>query len=233
MGEASCVIFWSGGKDATMVLDEMKRAREVAALVTTYDESSGRVPFQAVTIEAVRLQARSLGVPLVEVPLPPSAPNDVYVERVLDALSSDVDEAVGEVVFGDVHLDDIRDWREEMFRETRFRTVYPLWHRDTADLARRFLGRGYRAVVTTVDTRALSEELLGVPYDESFLDGLPDGVDACGEGGEFHTAVWDGPLFESSLRVVHGEHFTSGAYASIETGFELSEPRSELEERGR
>lgn len=209
------VLFWSGGKDAALALCELQDSGEVARLLTTYDETSGRVPFQSLSIDAIRLQARSLGLPLIEVGLPPQAPNEVYIERVLGALEREVGESAT-VAFGDLFLEEIRTWREEMFRDTAYRTTFPLWNRDTEELAAQFVDRGFRAAVSCVDTRVLSVDELGAMYDRSFLDRLPPGVDPCGENGEFHTVVFDGPPFGEALRFDLGERDEAEPYARVE-----------------
>lgn len=210
------VLFWSGGKDSALALDELNGTDRVSALLTTYDEVSGRVAFQALSIGAVRLQAKAVGLPLIEVALPPEAPNEVYVERVLDALEREADESVAAVGFGDVFLEDIRAWREQMFRNSPYRTTFPLWGSDSRELAQRFVADGFRAVVSCVDTRALPADRLGQAYDANFIDSLPEDVDPCGERGEFHTVVWDGPLFVEPLDVDLWERSTSGVFCSVE-----------------
>lgn len=210
------VLFWSGGKDAALALCELQDSGGVDALLTTYDEEGGDVPFQSLSIDAIRLQARSLGLPLIEVGLPPEAPNEVYIERVLGALEREFGESGATVAFGDVFLEEIRAWREEMFRDSPYRTIFPIWSRDTDALAARFVDRGFRAVVSCVDTRALSVDELGATYDQSFLGRLPPGVDPCGENGEFHTVVFDGPPFGGELRVELGERDEGAPFVTVE-----------------
>lgn len=214
------ICFWSGGKDAAMMLHELLDSDdEVVALATTYDESSRRVPFQSLDLSGLRRQAEALGLELIEIPLPPSATNDVYRERVLATLAEQ-DRDADAVAFGDMHLSDVRRWRKQMFEETAYRPLFPLWGRSTRKQARRFLSLGFEAVVTCVDTRVLALDFLGRPFDQNFLDDIPDDVDPCGENGEFHTVVWDGPLFEHPLQGSLGELLAEGPFVSFETSLQ-------------
>jgi uncharacterized protein (TIGR00290 family) len=212
------VVFWSGGKDSSLVLDALSRddAYDVVALLTTYEAESEVVPFQSVSMEAVRAQSRAACLDLVEVPLPPQPSNDVYIGRVLAALERRSDLGVTHVAFGDLELADIRAWRESMFDDTDWTPVFPIWGSDTAQLARDFIARGFRATVTTVDTDVLDAGLVGRDFDAAFLSELPSGVDPCGENGEFHTVVWDGPIFDEALTPVLGERSDAAQFASVE-----------------
>jgi uncharacterized protein (TIGR00290 family) len=216
------ICFWSGGKDAAMTLHEMRSTgEEVIALATTYDESAGRVPLHGLAIDGVRLQAEAIGLPLIEIPLPTSPPNEVYIERVTRALANEGPGGADAVAFGDLQLSDVRAWRKQMFEGTSYRALFPLWGRSTRKLARRFVRDGFQAVVTCVDTRVLPLDFLGRPFDDDFLNDLPDEIDPCGENGEFHTVVWDGPLFEHSLQGSLGEIVAEGPFVSFETDLQV------------
>jgi uncharacterized protein (TIGR00290 family) len=199
------ILAWSGGKDCTLALREIVRGGEytVAALLTTVTREYDRVSMHGVRRSLLRAQAASLGVPLREVELSPRASNEEY-EAAMDAALTELRAAtpgIEGVVFGDLFLEDIRAYREAMLARAGMRGIFPLWGRDTQRVAADFTALGYRAVVVCVDTAALPRELAGREYDAAFVRALPAGVDPCGENGEFHTFVYDGPSF--AYRVAH------------------------------
>jgi uncharacterized protein (TIGR00290 family) len=142
--------------------------------------------------------------------VPPNASNPTYEERLERALGPLLGEGYHTVVAGDLFLEDVRAYRDEVLRTVGAKPLFPLWKRDTEWLARRFVGRGYRAVVTSVDTTQLDPAFLGRSYDDAFLEDLPATVDPCGENGEFHTFVVDGPPFSAPVPVEVGEQHGEG-----------------------
>ena len=192
---SSCLLFWSGGKDCAWALHELTRQGiDVAALVTTFDQATRRVPIHNVGIDDILMQAAALNLPLWPAPLPWPCPNDRYGECLHEVLKAS---GIRRVAFGDLFLEDIRQFRERMFQGTEL--IFPLWGTPTADLARRIIAAGYRARVVAVDEKMLPSSLVGREFDERFLEDLPPGVDPCGENGEFHTFVYDGPGFRFSV----------------------------------
>ena len=186
---------WSGGKDSAAALHALRSAgHEPALLLTTVDEDTGRVPHHWVPCELLHAQARAAGMPLVEVRIPRAAPDAVYEERLRAAFAAPPLDAVRTIAFGDIFLEDLRAYREERMREAGLAAAFPLWGRDTTELAREVVGAGFAAVVTSVDPRLGDRAWLGRRYDAAFLDALPSGVDPCGERGEFHTFMFDGPV---------------------------------------
>jgi diphthamide synthase (EF-2-diphthine--ammonia ligase) len=171
------------------------------ALLTTVDERSGRATTHGVPGELLRAQAAAAGLPLIEVALPQPCPNDVYEARMLMALAAPPLFAAREIAFGDIHLGDVRAYREGLLARAGRGARFPLWGRDTARLAREVLDAGLRAVVVAVDTAALDASFAGRPYDEALLADLPDDVDPCGERGEFHTFVCDGPVLSRPVAI--------------------------------
>ncbi len=200
------VLLWSGGKDATLALDVLhsQSPRRIEALITTVVEDKERVRMHGSPLELVRQQADALGLSLHVMRVPPRAPNEVYEARLDSTLTPLRDKGFSTVVVGDLFLDDVRAYREEIIEALGFRALFPLWQRDTTWLARRFLERGYRAVVTSVDTTQLDPSFAGQAYGEAFLDELPNEVDPCGEHGAFHTFVTDGPPFQDSVSATVG-----------------------------
>ena len=184
---------WSGGKDcAAALLALRKSGREPSLLLTTVDEESGRVPHHWVPRELIAAQARAAGMPLVEVAIPPGAANEAYEERLREAFATPPLDAIGAVAFGDLFLADLRAYREEKLAAVGREAVFPLWGQDSARLAARIVEVGFRAVIVSVDPARLDRSFLGGAYDPAEL---PDGVDPCGENGELHTFVHDGPVF--------------------------------------
>lgn len=174
------MLSWSGGKDCAWCLRESPMP--IAALLTTFDETTGLVPIHNVSIDRVAAQAAALGLPLRRVPLPPACPNAEYVARVSAAMRPD--EAV---IFGDLFLQDIREFRERSFSAREL--LFPLWGRSTAVLAQEMICGGLTATVTAVDADKLPLSSVGAAFDRRFVAALPADVDPCGENGEFHTFV--------------------------------------------
>jgi uncharacterized protein (TIGR00290 family) len=187
---------WSGGKDSALALWMLRREqREPEALITTVTESYERVSMHGVRRELLARQAEALGLPLIEIAIPPTCVNDVYEARMAEAFAVAPLSAVEAVAFGDLFLEDVRAYREERLAAGGKRGLFPLWGRNTTALAREFLDAGFEATLVCVDPRALDGAFAGRRYDEQLLAELPPGVDPCGENGEFHTFVHAGPIF--------------------------------------
>jgi uncharacterized protein (TIGR00290 family) len=195
------VLCWSGGKDSALALWALRHERHVepTALLTTVTEPYARVSMHGVRRELLAAQASAGGIRVVEVPIPADCPNEVYEQRMAQALASAQLDGVDAVAFGDLFLEDIRAYREERLARVGKRGLFPLWGRDTSALARTFTGAGFGAVVVCIDPRQLDPSFIGRRYDEQLLADLPPGVDPCGENGEFHTFVDAGPVFEHPI----------------------------------
>lgn len=203
MGVPTAWLSWSSGKDAAFTLHRLRTAGEVevTGLLSTVDEDSARVPVHGVPRTLVQAQAAALGLPLHAVELPSPCPNEVYLARTGAALERARAGGVAHVAFGDLFLADIREFRERSLSGTGLVPLFPLWGRDTAELAASMLRAGLRAVVTCVDPVQAPASLAGRWFDEAFLADLPAGVDPCGENGEFHTFVTAGPGFAHPVPV--------------------------------
>jgi uncharacterized protein (TIGR00290 family) len=201
------LLAWSGGKDSSLALHEVREADEVsvAALLTTVSEDYDRVSMHGVRRELLERQVRAIGYPLETILIPKTSTNETYEARMRMLLEKWAQRGVTGVVFGDLFLEDIRAYRERNLGQVGMEPLFPLWGSDTAGLAWRFIDLGFRALVTCVDAEALGGEFVGRDYDEQFLRDLPESVDPCGENGEFHTFVYDGPLFPEPIDVVRGE----------------------------
>ena len=197
---------WSGGKESALALRALREEHgiEPRALMTTFTEGYERVSMHAVRRELLRRQAQAAGVGLVEVGIPPGCTDEEYRVRMAAAFDRDPLREVEAVAFGDLYLEDVRAYREARLAEAGRRALFPLWGRDTAALAREFVASGFRATLVCVDPRRLDAAFAGRAYDAALLADLPDGVDPCGENGEFHTFVHAGPVLSAPVACATG-----------------------------
>lgn len=198
---------WSTGKDSAWALHEVRSRGdiEVVALLTTINQANRRVAMHAVRESLLEAQADALGLPLIKVPIPPHCVNAEYERAMGAAMAQARAEGVYQIVFGDLFLADVREYREKQLRGVGMTPVFPLWGRDTRVLARVMVAAGLRAYVTCVDPKQLSPAFAGRTFDNRLLADLPPGVDPCGENGEFHTFAFAGPMFSKPLAVQTGE----------------------------
>jgi uncharacterized protein (TIGR00290 family) len=194
---------WSGGKDSALALCRAKeQGLNVTTLLTMLDETKERSRSHAVPLHVMQAQADALGLNLIT----PSASWSDYERVFIDTLKTLKGQGFTTGVFGDIDLQPHRDWEEKVCAEAGLEPLLPLWHEPRERLAREVLNLGFRAVVVCVNGRYLNETFCGREYDESFLKDLPEGVDACGENGEFHTFVYNGPIFQKPVDVHVAEH---------------------------
>jgi uncharacterized protein (TIGR00290 family) len=200
---------WSGGKDSSLALAALQadRSFQPVALLTTVTGDYDRISMHGVRRSILEAQVRELRLPLVEATIPPAASNAIYEEAFAAALDSLrlKHPDLRHLAFGDLFLADVRTYRERLLDRLGWTPVFPLWGRDTARLAREFINQGFRAILTCVDTTQLNAEFAGREFDSALLDELPATVDPCGERGEFHTCVYDGPIFRQPLLLERGE----------------------------
>ena len=208
------IVAWSGGKDSALALYKIQREGfAVSALLTTVTEEYNRISMHGVRQVLLERQSRSLGLPLEKVFIPPETCNEVYEARMAAALAKYAKQGVGTVVFGDVFLEDIRAYRENQLSKVGMKTCFPLWNKPSRELAHEFLHLGFKAIITCVDSKALDGSFVGKLFDEKFLSDLPPTVDPCGENGEFHSFVYNGPnfieqiLFRKGKSVVRDNRF--------------------------
>jgi uncharacterized protein (TIGR00290 family) len=211
------VLAWSGGKDSALSLWALReRGVAVGALLTTITEGTGRVSMHGVRRELVVGQAAAAGLPLVEMAVPRWPSNAVYERRLAGALAAEPLGSMDELAFGDLHLEDIRAYREDRLAGIGKRARFPLWGRPTAQLARDFIAAGFEATLVCVDPTRLDGSFAGRRFDASLLADLPGDVDPCGEGGEFHTFVHDGPVFDRPLAVRPGSMVAQDGFVFCE-----------------
>ena len=201
------ILSWSGGKDSALALHKMQEARdcEIVSLLTTITEGYDRSSMHGIRRRLIEQQARSIGLPLEKVPLSRVSSNEEYESRMREILERHKNKGVSRVVFGDIFLEDVRRYREDRLASIGMKGVFPLWGKDTAEVARTFIGLGFKAVITCVDSQQLDPGFTGRAFDEHMLASLPVHTDPCGENGEFHSFVYDGPIFRHAILFSMGE----------------------------
>jgi uncharacterized protein (TIGR00290 family) len=213
------LLSWSSGKDSAWALHTLRQTAgvEVVGLLTTLNEAFDRAAMHAVRRELLQAQARAVGLPLREVMLPWPCPNEEYERRMSAATKKARDDGVTHIAFGDLFLEDVRTYREEKLAGTGIEPIFPLWGRDTRQLATEMVDAGLRAVLTCVDPRHLDPAVVGAEFHE-VVSKLPEGVDPCGERGEFHTFVYSGPMFSYPLRIEVGERVERDGFWFADVG---------------
>lgn len=198
---------WSSGKDSAWALHAVQQSGdfEIVALLTTVNRTYQRVAMHAVRESLLETQAAAVGLPLVKVAIPSPCPNAVYEQAMSDAMARARAEGVWHMVFGDLFLEDIRTYREKQLADCGMTPVFPVWGIETRRLAEDMLAGGLSAYLTCVDPRKLDRSFAGRRFDASLLADLPNGVDPCGENGEFHTFANAGPMFREKIPVTVGE----------------------------
>ena len=209
------ILSWSGGKDSALALQRLRENREfeVVALLTTFTREFNRVSMHGVRRELIQLQTDVLGIPLFEVWIDHGAGNDEYEVATIETLQPLREDGVTTIAFGDLFLEEIRDYRLKLMNRVGLQSLFPIWGENTRELAHRFIRDGYRARLCCVDTRKVDQELCGGDFDQSLLAEVSDSIDPCGENGEFHTFVYDGPIFHHDIPITSGAERRDGPYA--------------------
>jgi uncharacterized protein (TIGR00290 family) len=209
------LISWSSGKDSAFALHEIRRSSEfeVVGALTTVTETFGRVSIHGVRQEILLAQLDAAGLLPRMVPIPYPCPNEIYQARIAEAVAKAVQDGISHIIFGDLFLADIRAYREQKLAGTGITPLFPLWGRPTPQLAHQMISSGFEAYIATVDLKKLPAEFAGRKFDAQLLADLPEGVDSCGENGEFHTCVVAGPIFSRRLSVTAGHRVERDGYA--------------------
>jgi uncharacterized protein (TIGR00290 family) len=212
------LLSWSSGKDSAWCLEVLRKRADVqvVGLLTTFAEDSKRVSMHAVRSRLVEQQAEATGLPLVSVHLPSPCPNAVYEQRMAEALQRAQSLQVDAVAFGDLFLQDVRQYRERQLQGTGLEALFPLWERPTRQLAREMTHGGLKARITCVDSSQMDPAFIGGRYDAQLVEALPEGIDPCGERGEFHTFVYQGPMFQHSVAVRLGEVYRQDPFIQVD-----------------
>jgi len=201
------IICWSGGKDSAMALYETQKSEkyEIVSLLTTVTKKYDRISMHGVRRSLLKKQAESINLPLYEIFLSENSSNEEYESMMKEALLYFKKMGVNSVVFGDIFLQDLREYREKNLKQIGMQGVFPLWMRKTPALVKTFIDLGFKATVVCVDPRVFDKKFAGRVIDEQFIKDLPGSVDPCGENGEFHSFVWDGPIFKFPVNCITGE----------------------------
>ncbi len=208
MSSSNVIVSWSGGKDSLMALWKLPPEYRVAALLTNINAEQDRVSIHGVRRHLLEAQAAALGRPIRFVELPPKPGNAEYEALVTAAIKPFQAEGVREIVYGDLFLQDIRQYRDDTLRRTGMSAIYPIWGLDTRALIHEFIDAGFQALITCVDTTQLDGTFAGRTIDQALIAELPASIDPCGENGEFHTFVYDGPIFKQPISFERGDYWT-------------------------
>lgn len=198
---------WSGGKDSTLALYKVLLNKEfdIRYLLTTLNAEADRISMHGVRSELLEEQAESIGIPAKKVHLPASSDMLAYETVMNQTIAELKSEGLSDCIFGDIFLEDLRTYREQKLQEVAISAHFPLWKQDTRKLVEEFINLGFKTMVVCVDSSKLDESFAGRVIDHQFLADLPENVDPCGENGEFHTFVFDGPIFRKPIDFQIGE----------------------------
>ena len=207
MSQENLLFAWSSGKDSAMAFYELQKSQDykISALLTTITEDYARISMHGVREVLLEQQAQSLGMPLEKIYISRNSSNEEYEAKMRDKLNYHKGLGISGVAFGDIFLEDLRKYREENLSKVGMKGVFPIWKRDTRQLAHTFIESGFKAVITCVDTYVLDKTFVGREFDNKFLSELPSHVDPCGENGEFHSFVYDGSIFQKRILFERGE----------------------------
>jgi uncharacterized protein (TIGR00290 family) len=209
------LLSWSSGKDSAWTLYQLQLdpTVEVVGLLTTFNSEFKRSAIHGVRQQLLRLQAKAVNLPLIEIPLPWPCSNQQYETIMGDALESSRNQLqMDAVAFGDLYLEDIRSYRETQMQGTGLELLFPLWNMPTAELAQQMIAGGLKAAITCLDPRVMPADFAGRQFSGKLVNELPETVDPCGENGEFHTFAWDGPMFKYPIPVMAGEVVTRNGF---------------------
>jgi len=223
------LVSWSSGKDCAWSLYLLRRQPgiEVVGLLTTINAEFDRVAMHGTRRSVLETQAAAAGLPLWAIPLPWPCSNEIYEQRMAEACRRALDQRVDAIAFGDLFLQEIRQYREKQLMPTGLEPLFPLWEIPTAELAQEMIAAGLRAKIVCVDSRQLDPAFAGRDFNADLLRNLPAGIDPCGENGEFHTCVYDGPMFSMPIPLEYGETVNRDGF--IYTDFTVSSSISELQ----
>ncbi len=216
---------WSGGKDATLALyyTLQQKSYDVTHLFTTISNPQNRITMHGVRAELLELQAQSIGISLRKMQLPNSNSMEVYNQLMQQEMAFFTRQKISTAIFGDIYLEDLRQYRETQLQKIGMKGVFPLWKKPTKQIIKTFIDLGFKAITVCVNAKHLDESYVGRLIDDDFINSLPPEVDICGENGEFHTFVYDGPLFNSPVPFRLGKKvykdYSNGKPTNYDTGF--------------
>jgi uncharacterized protein (TIGR00290 family) len=198
---------WSGGKDSAFCLYKSLQSKQydIRNLLTSVNAVHNRISMHGVRRSLLEVQAKAIGIPLLTVELPEQPGMDEYEEQMMNKVNQVKQSGCTHAIFGDIFLEDLRKYREDKLKETGIQCVFPLWKINTTELVHEFIGLGFKSIVVCVNEQYLDKSFCGRIIDESFLADLPENVDPCGENGEFHSFVFEAPVFKEAIRCTKGD----------------------------
>jgi len=200
-------VSWSSGKDSAYALYQLLKDKRfsISGLLTTITKDFARISMHSTRKKLLEIQASRLNLPLKIIEIPKNCSNQIYEKKMLSVVLQAESDNVKYIAFGDLFLESVKQYRENQLRNSRIKPIFPLWHKNTEQLAQVFFDKGFRAIVISIDKTKVPLNLLGHEYDMNFLNQLPCDVDSCGENGEFHTFVYDAPMFNRPIDFYLGE----------------------------
>jgi len=209
------------GKDSTLALHDLMQSVEfeVVLLIASVTEGYNRTSIHGVRVELLDAQAKSIGLPIRKIWIPENCSNEKYKEIMTQVNLELKEQGIEHIAFGDLFLEDVRKYREEMLKPLGMNPIFPLWGEGTTNVIERFISLGYKTIITCVDLTRLTEEFSGKVIDNQLIKGLPKEVDPCGENGEYHSFVFDGPIFKNPIQFELGEKKLSADVYTGETRF--------------
>jgi len=203
----NAIFNWSGGKDSSLTLYYVLNTKEfdVRYLLTSVNQKFQRISMHGVRVELLDQQAQSIGIPLKKLMFPEMPTMESYNQVMKEALMQFKSEDIHASIFGDIFLEDLREYREKQLKKVKMKGIFPIWKRPTSELVQEFIKLGFKAIVVCVNDRFLDQSFVGREIDHRFLNDLPCNVDPCGENGEFHSFVYAGPIFSHPINVKRGD----------------------------
>ncbi|MBI3502676.1 MAG: diphthine--ammonia ligase [Bacteroidetes bacterium] len=207
MNNRKAIFNWSGGKDSSLCLYKILQSKEydIKYLMTSVSEKYNRISQHGVRAELLEKQTESIGIPLHKLIMPDNPTMEIYNAMMKKTLTEFKEQGISDSIFGDIFLEDLRKYRETRLAEINFSGIFPLWKISTVQLAKEFIDLGFKAIIVCVDEKHLDKSFAGREFDQSFINDLPEKVDPCGEYGEFHSFVYDGPIFQKPIPFTKGE----------------------------
>ena len=198
---------WSSGKDSAWALYKIQQSKEydLVGLFCTVNKKYDRVAMHGVRVELLQKQAKSIGLPLEIIELPYPCSNEEYEKIMGQFVESVKQQNIEYFIFGDLFLEDVRRYREEKLKDTGIKPLFPLWDFQTDKLSQEMIKSGLKTIITCINPKQMPKQLVGKEFAESFLNSLPENVDHCGENGEFHSFVFDGPMFKEKIEICVGD----------------------------
>lgn len=198
---------WSGGKDSSLALFMVLNSKEfeITHLLTSVNDEHDRISMHGVRSKLLEQQAESIGIPLVQLRLGEMPTMEAYNEAMKKQVDWFTEKEINDTIFGDIFLEDLRKYREDQLALANVKAHFPIWKRNTTELLKEFIDLGFKTILVCVDEKHLDKSFVGRVIDHEFISDLPEGVDPCGENGEFHTFVYDGPIFKNPIQFELGE----------------------------